>query len=96
MGAAHDHGSNIQFLDQETTDIHAPQVKREYLLTEGDYYPYRQVDFDVQMTRDGIAKNIEVKLAPAPFVTADDRNRRSASNVRRISFAGLTAATGAV
>lgn len=59
---------DMQYLDLAEADLHALEVKREYLI-DGDARPYQEMDFGVQAVIDGVAKNIEGKLNHADFLT---------------------------
>ena len=55
--------------DVQVMDITAATValKREYLLSDSDYNPYREIDFSVEFVHEGIDKAIEGKLTNADF-----------------------------
>ena len=58
-----------KMFDVQVMDITAATValKREYLLSGSDYNPYREIDFSIEFTHEGIDKAIEGKLTHADF-----------------------------
>lgn len=68
MGTVNGYTFDVQYLDLASADLHALDVKREYLI-DGDARPYQEIDFGVQAVIDGVAKNIEGKLNHADFLT---------------------------
>ena len=58
---------NVQVMDIASPGIGAITLKREYLLTDTDYNPYREIDFAIEFVHGGIAKAIEGKLTHADF-----------------------------
>lgn len=69
MGTVAGRTFDVQVMDITAADIREITLKREYLLTETDYNPYREVDFGIQFVHEGIAKQIEGKLTHADFNT---------------------------
>ncbi len=67
MGTVNGNRFDVQAMDLAAADIIEVTMKREYLLTNNDYNPYREVDFAFAFTHDGIAKAMEAKLTHADF-----------------------------
>ncbi|PIE09278.1 MAG: hypothetical protein CSA72_13540 [Rhodobacterales bacterium] len=70
MGSVNGYTFDVQYPDLTTADVHAVEVKREYLI-DGDARPYQELDFEVQAIIDGVAKKIEGKLNHADFLTLE-------------------------
>ena len=58
---------DVQVMDLAAADVGTISLKREYLLNDTDYNPYREMDFAIEFTNEGIAKAIEGKLTHADF-----------------------------
>jgi len=58
---------DIQVMDPSDATLGTVTLKREYLLTETDYNPYRELDFSIEFMNDGIAKAVEGKLTHADY-----------------------------
>lgn len=58
-----------KMFDVQVMDITSAAValKREYLLNDSDYSPYREIDFSFEFVHEGIEKAIEGKLTNADF-----------------------------
>lgn len=70
MGTVNGHNFDVQYLDLAAANLHAIEVKREYLI-DGIKRPYQELDFEVQTIIDGVAKTIEGKLNHADFLTLE-------------------------
>ena len=69
MGSVNGYNFDLQMLDLTSADgLHATAVKREYLIN-GDARPYQEIDAEVQMILDGVAKKVEFKLNHDDFLT---------------------------
>jgi hypothetical protein len=64
MGTVDGKMFDVQVMDITTAAV---ALKREYLLNDSDYSPYREIDFSVEFTHEGIDKAIEGKLTNADF-----------------------------
>lgn len=67
MGMVDGRTFDVQVMDLDAAEIREITLKREYLLTDTDDSPYRELDFGIQFLHDGIAKAIEGKLTHADF-----------------------------
>lgn len=67
MGKVDGRVFDVQVLDLAAADIGTITLKREYLLNDTDYNPYREMDFAIEFVNEGIAKAIEGKLTHADF-----------------------------
>lgn len=64
MGTVDGKTFDVQVLDITNAAV---ALKREYLLNESDYSPYREIDFSFEFVQEGIDKAIEGKLTHADF-----------------------------
>lgn len=67
MGKVDGRVFDVQVLDLAAADVGTITLKREYLLNDNDYNPYREMDFAIEFVNEGIAKGIEGKLTHADF-----------------------------
>jgi hypothetical protein len=64
MGTVDGKMFDVQVMDLASATV---ALKREYLLSDSDYNPYREIDFSVEFVHEGIDKAIEGKLTHADF-----------------------------
>lgn len=64
MGTVDGKMFDVQVLDITSAAV---ALKREYLLNDSDYSPYREIDFSFEFVHEGIEKAIEGKLTNADF-----------------------------
>jgi hypothetical protein len=64
MGMVDGKKFDVQVMDITNAAV---ALKREYLLNDTDYSPYREIDFSFEFVQDGIDKAIEGKLTHADF-----------------------------
>jgi hypothetical protein len=64
MGIVDGKTFDVQVLDITNAAV---ALKREYLLNDTDYSPYREIDFSFEFVQEGIDKAIEGKLTHADF-----------------------------
>lgn len=64
MGTVDGKMFDVQVMDMAAATV---ALKREYLLSDSDYNPYREIDFSVEFVHEGIDKAIEGKLTHADF-----------------------------
>jgi hypothetical protein len=64
MGTVDGKTFDVQVLDITNAAV---AIKREYLLNDSDYSPYREIDFSFEFVQEGIDKAIEGKLTHADF-----------------------------
>lgn len=67
MGTAAGHPFDVQLMNGDLKQVHELVVKREYLKTSGSYSPYREIDMNLSIVLEGVAKQIEAKLTYADF-----------------------------
>lgn len=67
MGTVDGKTFDVQVMDITSANITSVALKREYLLNDTDYSPYREIDFEVVFNDNGIDKAIEGKLTHADF-----------------------------
>lgn len=101
MGTVNGYVFDVQYPDLAGADIHAIEVKREYLI-DGDARPYQELDFEIRTIIDGVAKKIEGKLNHADFLTlalpatlalGDEENPAGAQAYAEFEFEWETAGT---
>lgn len=72
MGSVNGYILDLQSLDLASADwLHATEAKRQYLI-DGDARPYQELDTEIQMILEDVAKKIEFKINHADFLSLGD------------------------
>lgn len=67
MGEASGYVFDVQIMKLKDASIRNLAVKREYLKSGTSYNPYREIDVNLEVVLEGVAKTIETKLTYSDF-----------------------------